>query len=145
MTDVTHMSHVADAIDRLTNAGTNDGEVSADFANALLTDYPTVQAAVVSYLDSKITQAEFDSVVNTAIRLDAEQGLMFARQLNASRIAEYVKVVTGFVLAYTDLHPEKLSVPEAIEWFIKHDTKLQAESADTIKVVKQMVTERIAP
>jgi hypothetical protein len=143
MTDVTHMSHVADAIDRLMNAGTNCGEVSADFANALLADYPTVQAAVVSYLDSKITQTEFDAVVDTAIQLDGELSLPFARELDASRIAEYVKVITGFVCAYGDISPGKLSVPDAIDWFIQHDTRLQAESADTIKVVTRLVTEKV--
>lgn len=147
MIDVTHMSHVADAIDRLTNAGTNCGEVSADFAHALLTDYPTVQAAVVSYLDSKITRTEFDAVVETAIQLDGELSLSLARELNAFRVAGYVTIITAFVRAYRDIdqvdHPRKLSVPEAIEWFIQHDTKLQAESAETIKVVTRLVTEKV--
>lgn len=145
MTDVRHMPYVADAIDRLINAGINYGEVSADFAAVLLADYPTVKAAVASYIDSKITQDEFDAVINTAIQLDAEQSLLFARQLDASRIASYVKILTAFVNAYAEIDPGKLSIPEAIEWFIQHDTKLQTESADTIKVVTRMVTERVKP
>lgn len=149
MIDVTQMAHVADAIDRLNHSGTNWGETSADFAEALITDYPTVQAAVVSYLGSKITRDEFDTVVAIAIQVDGELSLPLARELDVCRIAEYVKIITAFVTAYRDIdqieHPRKLSATEAIEWFIQHDTKLQAESAGTINVVKRLVTERVTP
>lgn len=75
MISSTYVAHVADAIERLSGTKitkVQDYDVTADFAGELLHDYPTVQSAVKSYDESKITQTEFDRVVSTAVQLAGE-------------------------------------------------------------------------
>lgn len=69
MIDSIRVTHVAEAIERLSGGQVNSYEATMDFAYNLLRDYPTVQAAVASFMDDKIDPDEFDAVVNTAVTL----------------------------------------------------------------------------
>jgi hypothetical protein len=63
----------------------------------------------------------------------------------ALRVQGHVKTITGFVTAYTDLHPDALTLPDAINWFIAHSTDLQAESPEVITEVRRQVAEKVNP
>lgn len=72
MTDNTRITHVADAIVRLSGEANECYDATADFAANLLDEYSTVESAVKSYEVDKITAEEFDAVVNTAVQLAGE-------------------------------------------------------------------------
>lgn len=60
------------------------------------------------------------------------------------RARQYEKIITGFVTAYADLNPDVISVPDAIDWFILHHTRLQqAETPEMRETVKRLVTEQV--
>ena len=72
MIDSIHVAHVAEAIERLSGGQVQNYDVTADFAYNLLTDYPFVKSAVLTFMDDKITADEFDAAVSTAAKLAGE-------------------------------------------------------------------------
>jgi hypothetical protein len=67
-----HVAHVAESIERLSGGEVSNYNATAEFAANLLHDYPTVQAAVLSFIDDTIGPDEFDKVVDTAAQLAGE-------------------------------------------------------------------------
>lgn len=68
----------------------------------------------------------------------------FLQQPLTSRIAEYVTITVGFVKAYDRMNPDVISVSDAIDWFIHHNTNLQTESVRTRRRVKRLVTWKVS-
>lgn len=71
-------------------------------------------------------------------------GVTFLQQPYAFRIQHYVSITVGFVVSYHKIDPDVKSVPELIDWFIQHDTNLQAESPKTRRLVRRMVGEAVS-
>jgi hypothetical protein len=67
----------------------------------------------------------------------------FAGQSHEFRLRRHVNVITGFVVCQLALPTNDLSTPEAIDWFILHDTAVQSELPDMIAEVKRQVTEKV--
>lgn len=72
MIDSIHVAHVAESIARLSGGEVNDYNVTADFAYELISAYPMVKAAVLCFMDDRITPDEFDVTVKTAVLLAGE-------------------------------------------------------------------------
>lgn len=71
--------------------------------------------------------------------------LPFTTAARREQLQGYVKITEDFVKAYLKMHPGTMTVPDAIDWFARHNTKLQAESPEVIADVKRQVTERVIP